>query len=206
MSFKYRDFTLDHDRSAMKIGSDSLALGEWMDIKPSDRSLLDVGTGCGILSLMAASRAAEASSGALRSDFQITAIDIDPESVMEAAANFAASSWSMQIAAQCRSLQSFAAEEAAAGRRFDLIFSNPPYYPEGLQAPDARRNLARRCETLTFRELIDGVLALLAPDGRFALCLPEPQARDFVFYSAPAGLHPRRREIRSYLSLMELGR
>lgn len=220
MSFKYRDLELNDDRSTMKIGSDSLALGEWMTVMPIDRSMLDIGTGCGILALLAASRRVEAANGfadeesdgvMISSDLDmgdvglhITAIDIDSESIKQAAENFASSPWPSRFEVQCISLQDFVSQRSMLSEAdfpdfagFDLIFANPPYYAGGLKAPLQQRALARSADTLPFDDIISGVLALLAPAGRFAMCLPEPLMRDFIFHAAPTGLHPRRTELRT---------
>jgi tRNA1Val (adenine37-N6)-methyltransferase len=220
MSFKYRDFELNDDRSTMKIGSDSLALGEWMTVLPIDRNMLDIGTGCGILALLAASRRVEAADefadeetdGVMISSdldmgdvgLHITAIDIDSESIKQASENFSASPWPARFEVQCLALQDFVSQRSMLAEAdfpdfagFDLIFANPPYYAGGLKAPAQQRALARSADTLPFDDLISGVLTLLAPAGRFAICLPEPLMRDFIFHAAPAGLHPRRTELRT---------
>jgi tRNA1Val (adenine37-N6)-methyltransferase len=190
----------------MKVGTDSLALGEWLDVRLSDRSMLDIGTGCGILSMLVASRA---SSEYNDDAFHITAIDIDAESAGQAAKNFAMSPWASCMAAECISLQDFT-ERFDAKRRiepgFDLIFANPPYYPGGLRSPEGRRSLARSCDTLPYVDLIGCVLALLAPSGRFAMCMPDARVMDFVFHAAPAGLHVTRKELRGKLALLEFAR
>ena len=248
MSFKYRDFELNDDRSTMKVGSDSLALGEWMTVLPIDRSMLDIGTGCGILALLAASRRVEAANGFADEEsdgvmtssdldmgdvgLHIIAIDIDSESASQAAENFSSSPWPSRFEVQCIPLQDFVSRRSNAAlsfptdsasplsgcttlhtsdtalkvtananrsdfRGFDMIFANPPYYAGGLKAPAQQRALARSADTLPFDDLISCVLELLAPAGRFAMCLPEPLMRDFIFHAAPAGLHPHCTELRT---------
>lgn len=217
MSFKYRDFELNDDRSTMKVGSDSLALGEWMTVMPIDRSMLDIGTGCGILALLAASRRVEAANGFADEEsdgvmtssdldmgdvgLHIIAIDIDSESASQAAENLSSSPWPSRFEVQCIPLQDFVSRRSNANLAnfpgFDLIFANPPYYAGGLKAPSERRAMARSSDTLPSDDIISGVLALLAPAGRFAMCLPEPLMRDFIFHAAPAGLHPHRTALRT---------
>lgn len=148
----------------MKVGTDGVLLGAWVGIGESCRRILDVGTGTGLLALMMAQRAA----GAL-----IVGVDVDE--VAEARANADASPWGGRIYFEQCPVQEFVAEEP-----FDLIVSNPPFFADSLLCPDPGRTTARHAVRLTFEELRDAVLRLLAPEGRFAVVLPSSEAERFL--------------------------
>lgn len=137
----------------MKVGTDGVLLGAWADVA-GVRSVLDVGTGTGLIALMLSQRC----------DADIQAIDIDEDAVIQACENVRNSPWPEQIAVQQGDVRKFAEE---CGRRFDLIVSNPPYFTEKVMCPEQRRNAARHTEGLAFSELIAAVSVLLAGQGRF---------------------------------------
>ena len=199
--FRFRQFSVKNEASAMKVGTDAVLLGAAMTLLPSDRSLLDVGTGTGVIALMAAQRLKAMPVAALpvATDntaapvFQIDAIDIDPASAAEAAENFAASPWSAHLRALCTPLSAYNQEDAHdAPAGFDLIFSNPPYYDSSLKNPDARESAARHTETLSYRELCAFAEAHLRPEGRLSLILPASCEKDLLRTAASFGLFPFR--------------
>lgn len=148
----------------MKVGTDGVLLGAWVSVRESDRRVLDIGTGTGLIALMLAQRAAQA---------QVTAVDV--EDVAEARANAAASPWGARIRVEQVAVQEFAPDE-----RFDLIVSNPPFFVDSLLCPDAGRTTARHAVRLSFGELRDAAVRLLAPEGRFAVVLPVEAADRFI--------------------------
>lgn len=148
----------------MKVGTDAVLLGAWVGVRATDRRVLDIGTGTGVIALMLAQR----------SEACITAIDIDPACAEQASENFAASSWGDRLETQCLPVQQYEPAEL-----FDLIISNPPYFVDSLRSPDEGRNTARHAVDLTFEELTAAVLRLLAPGGRFALVLPPAEMQRF---------------------------
>ena len=148
----------------MKVGTDGVLLGAWATVRASDRRMLDIGTGTGLIALMLAQRAPQA---------RIAGIDIDE--VAEARANADASPWGGRIEMVRRPVQTFAPDE-----RFDLIVSNPPFFDGTLPCPDAGRTTARHAVRLTFEELRDAAVRLLAPEGRFAVVLPTGAAVRFI--------------------------
>ena len=178
--FRFKKFNVVNERSAMKVNTDGVLLGAVMTILPSDRSFLDIGTGNGTIALMAAQRSDGSSA-------HVDAIDIDTPSIEEAAANFANSPWSEILSAHHASLDEFS--EKSAGL-YDLIFSNPPYFEDSLQAPEERRNAARHTATgLSYREIIDFAVQRLTDDGRLALVLPSDTETDLTRYARMSGLH-----------------
>lgn len=158
--FTFKQFHIDHSRCAMKVGTDGTLLGAWATLPPAGR-ILDIGTGTGLIAIMAAQRTTEAN---------ITAIDIDRDCALQAEENVAASPWHGRIEVKHTPLQEFSSAEP-----YDVIISNPPYFVDSLQSPDAARSTARHTDTLSFDDLTQGVLRLLSPDGHFALILPPPE-------------------------------
>lgn len=163
------------DRCPMKVGTDGVLLGAWAHVEPSDRRVLDIGTGTGLLALMLAQRCLGA---------HVTGIDIGD--VTQACENAAASPWASRVAMVQCSVQEFSSAEP-----FDLIISNPPYFVDSLTCPDAGRTTARHATELPFAELYKAVLRLLAPDGRFCLVLPPAEMDRFLADSH--SLYPSRR-------------
>ncbi|MBQ6583784.1 MAG: methyltransferase, partial [Alistipes sp.] len=155
-SFRFKQFKVEQDGVAMKVGTDGVLLGAWADCS-SASSILDIGTGTGVIALMLAQRS---------SARHIVGVDIDTAAVECAAANFAASPWAERLTAVESSVQEF------GGERFDLIVSNPPYFVDSLHSPDGQRTVARHTTELTFETLDCSVCRLLADGGRFALILP----------------------------------
>ena len=149
----------------MKVGTDAVLLGAWVDVKPSDW-VLDVGTGCGVLPLMLAQRGVA----------KVHAVDLDEASAIEASENFQASQWNSQLFAFHADIRRFTMQCA-----YDLIITNPPFFTNSFKCDADRRNRARHTDTsLTFAELVAVVRALMKPEGRFNLVLPERESQDFI--------------------------
>ena len=167
----------------MKVNTDGVLLGAAMTILPSDRFLLDIGTGTGTIALMAAQRLSEISSA----DAAVDAIDIDEPSASEAAANFAASPWARNLSAHHLSLDEFAADNQT---KFDLIFSNPPYFEDSLIAPDVRKSTARHTSVgLSYRDIFEFAMTHMSDNGRVSLVLPSDLENDLTRYARMSGLH-----------------
>ena len=160
--FTFKQFHIDHSRCAMKVGTDGTLLGAWATLPPHAKKILDIGTGSGLIAIMAAQRHPIA---------KITAIDIDKDCVMQATENAVASPWAERIEVIETPLQEYSPEE-----KFDVIISNPPYFADSMHSPDKQRTTARHTASLSFKELTDGVLRLLADDGLFAVILPTAES------------------------------
>lgn len=193
--FRFKRFDVINERSAMKVNTDGVLLGALMTIEPSDRHILDIGTGTGTIALMAAQRLTEISSG---SDIAIHAIDIDEPSATEAAENFRNSPWGDILHAHHTSLDDFAAylqngispSDRDDVATFDLICSNPPYFDNALQAPEQRRNAARHTSTgLSYREILDFAAEQLAPEGRVVMVLPADTEHELTRHARMRGLY-----------------
>jgi len=160
--FSFKQFTVNHDRCAMKVGIDGVLLGVWSDVGDS-KHILDIGTGTGLIALMLAQR----------SSSLIDAIEIDKDAVEQAIENVGRSPWTNRIKVQEISLQRFA---EITPHRYDLIVSNPPYFVNSLKTPSLNRTTARHTDTLTHEELIVNAMALLKPTGRICIILPVNEA------------------------------
>ena len=174
--FKFKQFTVWHDRCAMKVGTDGVLLGAWCPLPKASAKVLDVGTGSGLIALMVAQRLQGA---------QITAIDIDAGAVEQAQYNFSVSPWSDRLDCQQISLQEVEGEGI-----YDLIVSNPPYFQDSLKNPDSQRAIARHTDTLSYNELLANGARLLTNDGIFALVLPIEAKSQIIAQSQVYGLFP----------------
>jgi tRNA1Val (adenine37-N6)-methyltransferase len=175
MPFRFKQFSVEDSNCPMKVGTDSVLLGAWAKLENS-RRILDIGTGCGLLALMAAQR----------SEAQITAIDIDPVVVETAMANFGKSSWADTLEARCVSLQDFLTTQRDGS--FDHIISNPPFFINSLKAPDPERSNARHNDLLPFEDLAFASAKLMTPVGRLSMVLPVAEGDLFIDIAAKTGL------------------
>ena len=175
--FSFKQFTVYHDRCAMKVGTDGVLLGAWTDLSQSHH-ILDIGTGTGLIALMMAQRSPEA---------QITAIDLDAEAVNQAQENIQHSPWKDRVDAVLQDVCTYSSDE-----KFDTIVSNPPYFIDSLKCPDNQRNTARHTDTLDAQRLLEKVAELLTPEGRFSIILPADQTDDLFRIAEAQGLHPTR--------------
>ena len=165
----------------MKVGTDGVLLGAWVSVRPSDRRILDIGTGTGLIALMMAQRVPGA---------RITGVDV--EDISQARENADASPWGGRVAfVQCP-VQEFSPQE-----RFDLVVSNPPFFVGSLTCPDAGRTTARHAVRLPFGDLRDAVVRLLSDEGRFAVVLPADEAARFIGICRDVLLPVRRTDVRT---------
>lgn len=187
-TFRFKRFEVVNERSAMKVNTDGVLLGAAMTIVPEDRCMLDIGTGTGTIALMVAQRVADhAEREVSRDDIMIDAIDIDEPSATEAAMNFANSPWAECLHAHNVSLDAFAASD---DQKYDLIFSNPPYFEDSLTAPDERKSTARHTsEGLSYRDIFEFAKERLTDSGRVSLVLPADQEAALCRYARMCGLH-----------------
>jgi len=169
----------------MKVGTDGVLIGAWAPIHlPFGHlpfTILDVGTGSGLIALMLAQRYTEA---------QIDAIDIDEASCRQAQENFEASPWRERLHVANCSLQQW---QTANDKCYDLIVSNPPYFVDSLKAPDAARCAARHNDTLPFGTLIADSARLLKDEGTLAVIVPCEAEDELQALAAAEGLQCTRR-------------
>ena len=155
--FRFKQFSLLNDKTAMKVGTDGVLLGCWCDVSKAKR-VLDVGTGCGLIALMIAQR---------QPDALIYGIDIDEGAVEEASYNAEHSPWHHRLRLHCADFNHFDCDE-----KFDLIVSNPPYFKNALPAQEMARNQARHMTELSIQQLITKSTELLAEKGIICLITP----------------------------------
>lgn len=161
-TFVFKQFTIHQDKCPMKVGTDAVLLGAWIQPQQS-KTILDIGTGTGILALMLAQKSTAA----------IDAIDVDIEAIAQAKENVEFCKWRERIKVSHTSLQKYVKE---CPHKYDLIVSNPPYFTDSSKSPEEGRTLARHNDFLPFVELVEGVVALLEPKGKFYVILPTKEA------------------------------
>ncbi len=173
--FQFQQFRIQQDRCAMKISTDAVLLGSLAQ-NPSPSQILDIGTGTGVIALMMAQRFPEA---------QVTALEIDPAAATQADENFKESPFAERLKLIPSSLQEFSTDWS-----FDLIVSNPPYFPDHLKSSDPKRNLALHTDSLSFEALLHHASQLLSPSGQFWVILPPRQMGGFCKLAEEALLFP----------------
>lgn len=162
--FRFRQFSVSDEKSAMKVNTDAILLGAWVDTAGAE-SILDIGTGSGIIALMMAQRSAT-----------INAIDIDKDSFEQAKDNFQNSAWSNRLNAIHISLQEYVKNSS---EKYDLIVSNPPFFSNSLKSPSHSKTLSKHDDKLMHNELLAGVQQFLNSGGRFCVILPYSEISRF---------------------------
>lgn len=176
--FQFKQFSVHQEQSAMKIGTDGVLLGAWTPIDNNPKSILDIGTGTGIIALMLAQRSnAE----------QIDALEIDEKAYEQATDNFENSVWSDRLFCFHASLDEFIDEPE---QEYDLIVCNPPFYSEDYKTSDAQRNIARFQDAMPFEDLVEAADLLLSENGIFAVIIPYKEEQIFIDLCAEMELFP----------------
>ena len=162
----------------MKIGTDGVLLGAWTPIENNPFSILDIGTGTGIIALMLAQRS---------SANQIDALEIDEDAFEQATDNFENSPWSDRLFCFHAGLDEFVEEPED---EYDLIVSNPPFYSEDYKSNNDQRNLARFQDAMPFEDLIEAAALLLSENGIFSVIIPFKEEESFSALAAAYELFP----------------
>ncbi|MFC3416917.1 tRNA1(Val) (adenine(37)-N6)-methyltransferase [Algoriphagus hitonicola] len=173
--FDFQQFRVEQDRCAMKISTDAVLLGALVEAIDGDQ-ILDIGTGTGVIALMLAQRFP----GSL-----FTAVELDAEAATQASDNFQKSPFSNRIQLVHGAVQDFRREE-----KFEVIVSNPPFFPDHLKSIDPQRNRALHTGELSFLDLGKAVSELLKPNGRFFVILPPRQMNELKVVMEKLGLFP----------------
>jgi tRNA1Val (adenine37-N6)-methyltransferase len=180
--FKFKEFTVAQDRCAQKIGTDGVLLGAWATTQQEPRTILDIGSGTGVISLMLAQRFANSN---------IEALEIDVDAYEQATENFENSPWGDRLFCFHATFQEFYEE---VEERYDLIVSNPPFYDadsvKNTGQIEDKRQQARFDDALPFEELVYGVYQLLEKDGTFACIIPKDREKHFLEITSHFQLEP----------------
>ena len=178
--FQFKEFSIDQDKCAMKIGTDGVLLGAWASINENPYSILDIGTGTGIIALQLAQR----------SDAEtIDALEIDDNAYEQAVENFENSDWGDRLFCYHTALEEFTDE---IDDKYNLIVSNPPFYTDRFESTSQARNKARFTSSLPFRKLLISVSKLLSNDGIFSVIIPFKEEKNFIELAAKVNLFPKR--------------
>ena len=169
--FRFKEFTVQQDKTAMKVGTDGVLLGAWCSVDNYPDSVLDIGSGTGIISLMIAQRS---------DAMTIDAVEVDENAYEQTVANFEESDWGDRLYCYNATFQEFADEMAEEEETYDLIVSNPPFYTDEFETKNEARNKARFTSSLSFEELIKGVAKILSLEGKFEIILPFKEEVDFI--------------------------
>ena len=178
--FHFKQFSIRQDKCAMKVGTDGVLLGAWVDVPLSTRLALDVGTGSGLIALMIAQRS--------NGQAMIDAIDVDADACNQAFENVTKSPYKDRISVIRQSFFDYSSE-----KKYDLIISNPPYFKNVLPCPDEKRNTARNNDSLPLKQLIEHAVSMLSENGHIALILPALLSDELDFIIATHRLLIRRR-------------
>ncbi|HEY8510911.1 MAG TPA: methyltransferase [Cyclobacteriaceae bacterium] len=171
---QFKQFSIRHDRVAMKVGMDGVLLGAWTSVE-NVKTILDVGTGSGVIALMLAQRTTDS--------VRVDAVEISDDA-HQAAENFSASPWNDRLRAYQSSVQELEVEEP-----YDLIVTNPPYYVDALKPPDPRRERARHDRSLRHDEIVAAANRLLSTHGRLSIILPHAESKSFETLAARQGFY-----------------
>jgi tRNA1Val (adenine37-N6)-methyltransferase len=176
--FAFKQFTVFHDRCAMKVGTDGVLLGAWVNVADASK-MLDVGTGTGLIALMMAQR----------SEGIIHGVEVDENAFLQAGENVKRSPWAGRIKLFHNSFQQFARDSAGL---YDLVVSNPPYFRNSLKPPAKSRSLARHDDNLSYESLLFYTSKVLSDRGRLTVILPADGFSNFELMARFHDLQPIR--------------
>lgn len=181
--FQFKEFSIHQHKTAMKIGTDAVLLGAWVTVDGYVDTILDVGSGTGLIALMLAQRF---------DAMTIDAVEVDENAYEQSVENFENSDWGDRLYCYHSSFQDFAKEIAEEEETYDLIISNPPFYTDNFETQNVSRNKARFTSALSFEDLILHTTSILSKDGKFAVIIPNKEELDFVQLALEKGLYLHR--------------
>lgn len=179
--FRFKQFSVDHSRSSLKIGTDAVLLGAWINVGRA-QTILDIGTGCGVIALMLAQRTNE--------NVRIDAVEIEKYDAELATGNAAASPWKNKIRVFHTRIQDF-----TSSVEYDCIVSNPPFFSDSFHPPGRERKQARHTDSLPFKDLIDTAARLISSQGRLCIILPYQEGLKFINQASMCGFYLSRQLI-----------
>ena len=177
--FKFKEFIVQQDKTAMKIGTDAVLLGAWCE-SYYPNTILDIGAGTGIITLQLVQRFDAET---------IDAVEVDENAYEQTVENFEQSIWADRLYCYHASFNEFAEEIFKEEETYDLIVSNPPFYVDDFETENESRNKARFTSSLSFGELITGVSKILSEKGTFAVIIPFKETENFVALAKAESLY-----------------
>lgn len=174
--FKFKQFIIEQDDCAMKVGTDGCLLGGWFDCRDS-RRILDAGCGTGLIAIMAAQRSAA----------EVVGVEIDAKAAARARKNADKSPWGERIKIEQCDLLEYNAEAP-----FDTIVSNPPYFVNSLKCDDTSRSVARHSDTLDCRMFFGKCCGILSQNGHISIVIPCDIFEEWKSAAMEHGLYPTR--------------
>jgi len=178
--FQFKQFSIQQDKTAMKVGTDGVLLGGWANLDTNPNSILDIGAGTGLIALMMAQRSNAET---------IDAIELNDEAYEQTVENFENSDWGDRLFCYHASLKEFVDE---MDDKYDFIISNPPFYTSTYKELPKERAMARHSESLTYTDLLESVSKLLAEKGNCAFIIPFEEEENFVKIAKEKKLYPNR--------------
>jgi len=178
--FQFKQFKIHQDQAAMKVGTDGVLLGAWTQISDTVNSILDIGSGTGLISLMMAQRSYVEN---------IDAVELNEDAYIQTVENFEQSDWGDRLFCYHASFQEFTNE---IDDQYDLIISNPPFYTSTYKELSEDRAMARHSESLTYKELLKGTSKLLSKQGSCAFIIPHDEEVNFINVAGKYNLYPNK--------------
>ncbi|MCG1036061.1 tRNA1(Val) (adenine(37)-N6)-methyltransferase [Polaribacter sargassicola] len=169
--FEFKEFVVHQNNTAMKIGTDAVLLGAWCSVDNYLDTILDIGSGTGIISLMLAQRS---------DAMTIDAVEVDENAYEQTVENFEKSDWGDRLYCYNATFQEFADEIEEEEETYNLIVSNPPFYTDDYETNNKARNKARFTSSLSFDELLKGVSKILSENGIFSVIVPFKEEEGFI--------------------------
>ena len=176
--FQFKQFSIQQDKTAMKVGTDGVLLGAWANLDINPNSILDIGAGTGLIALMMAQRSNAET---------IDAIELNDAAYEQTVENFENSGWGDRLFCYHTSLQEFTDE---IEDKYDFIISNPPFYTSTYKELSEERAMARHSESLTYSDLLESTSKLLSENGNCAFIIPFEEVENFIKIAEKNKLYP----------------
>ncbi|MDB4835050.1 methyltransferase [Cyclobacteriaceae bacterium] len=174
--FNFKQFKIKHEQS-FKVGTDGVLLGCWVSLDHKPQSILDIGTGSGLIALVLAQR----------SEAHVTGVELDEKASEEANFNRLQSPWASRLM-----IENVLIQEYDPAKKFDLIVSNPPYFKNSTKSGNQQKDQARHTDTLSFEDLLKQSKRLLTASGKLNVVLPTMEAEELIGLAPDQGLYLER--------------